>query len=769
MMDGSGLMAAKSLLIDGDTVERMKMVDIALGDNLDDMSSAIVSYTAPALERIFSEGNGLLAPSGTPALASDEVFTDLEVFSAYASIEAATRHNQSLPHSHSHYQTKTQPPQSEQPFTHRTVASAVDRTLLAGSKQYIAALLRTPLSDVVQLQARQASLDKLQKLYNVHHEATDLLFARISQMERHMLWMYRPVDEELTALHDIAYFRTWVFSRLNGSGPLLTALNLQKIVMSPLVGILSPIVYFMVPYIVLRVRFGVRLPFRTYLWVLWRSFTGASGITLLGGGGGASASGSTSWAKYVSLGFTMLFYFQSLFTSFEISSTLRKICRVLVTRMKFVQSYYAACQRLLQTYWVPDIVHPWFQALTPAIEAKALIPSYDGDDNGLANIGGLANNGSLAGGSLAGPYNNNKFSLFSNFGEQLRAFREFDMQAHAVVANRMYALDAIMSVLRLAREPGFGRVQFAKAAKPSFSAEAMWHPCLDERQVVPNNVAVGGTRSAPGMMLTGPNAGGKSTLLKSMMITVLMAQSLTVVPAKACALTPFTFLNSHINVPDCKGKTSLFEAEMYRAKANIDALRWLKEHEQQSAGAPEFAFIILDEIFSSTNPVEGIAGAYSVAKHMVQSGNCLCVISTHFLYLCKLAKNTGLYENWKMPVRFVSSNTESMASTRDIEYPYKLRRGTCSQYIALELLKQNRFDESVLHDAMAIKESMTRKQQQARGNSHSNSNSHSHSHSHSHSNITSQSENQNQNQNQNEIQSTSQSTSAKPLDPTSTV
>jgi len=40
-------------------------------------------------------------------------------------------------------------------------------------------------------------------------------------------------------------------------------------------------------------------------------------------------------------------------------------------------------------------------------------------------------------------------------------------------------------------------------------------------------------------------------------------------------------------------------------------------------------------------------------------------------------------------------------------YPYRLRRGACSQYIALELLKVNGFDEDVINEALRIKRSLS--------------------------------------------------------------
>jgi DNA mismatch repair ATPase MutS len=291
--------------------------------------------------------------------------------------------------------------------------------------------------------------------------------------------------------------------------------------------------------------------------------------------------------------------------------------------------------------------------------------------------------------------------MFSNFGEHLRAFRDFDRGANGRVLNRLHALDALLSLLRLADEPGYCQVRCIAEGPPAYDARGLWHPCLDQGTVVRNRVRLGSETGRPGMVLTGPNAGGKSTLLKAMMIAALTAQSLTIAPCSiGMSLTPFAFLNSHVNVPDCKGRASLFEAEMYRARANLQALQ-----DMRSSSSQGFSLLILDEVFSSTNALEGVAGAYAVAKRLVTHGDCICAVSTHYQYLCLLAKRTGLYRNYRMPVRFAHGR---QSPAKEIIYPYRLQRGVCDQFIALDLLRKHKFDPELLRDAEDVKEELLR-------------------------------------------------------------
>jgi MutS domain V len=689
MMDG-----IKSIMLDKTTAELVQQVDSVLQDCPSGAPSAEVAYMEDALARIHSVDYGFLDVAGSNrADVPAEVFSDVEMFQAYRSTDPST------PAGPEH-----------------TVFGALDRTRLAGSGRYLADLLRRPLASAAELQARQHALRKLDGLVDAQRSRVEELLRILRRNERHVLWIYRPMDDELAAVHEIAFFRTFFTSRMNSSGACLTALNLYRIIGSPLIGLLSPVVYFLVPFFILRTRFRVRIPFKTYVGILWRSCLGGAGAAIGGGVGGGlrglgGGSGSSGWFRYVSMAFSLVFYFQGLFTSFEISSTLRKICGVLVGKMKMVGAFFAAARELLQITWEPQtIVAPWFSANTHAaapITAPTTMPIW-GPDGAASDKG-----------------EEGTFSILSNFGEHLRAFRDFDRRVHGAVVNRVYAVDALMSVLRLYSGSGahnsmsttaspqadrksttdlFCAASFvAKKPSPGYPAlraDGVWHPCLDPARVARNSLEVGG-RSPPGFLLTGPNAGGKSTLLKAALLAALLAQSLTIAPCSVLELTPFTYINSHMNVPDCKGSSSLFEAEMKRAKSNIDAIRRVAS-EAGRRGGQGSCLLVMDEIFSSTNPVEGIAGAYSVAKNLVQGGDSLCMVSTHFAYLSKLAKRTGLYANWQMPV----SIARAPCGRTRIDYLYRLQPGVSRQYIAIELLKLNDFDEAVVDDAMRVKGEM---------------------------------------------------------------
>jgi DNA mismatch repair protein MutS len=269
------------------------------------------------------------------------------------------------------------------------------------------------------------------------------------------------------------------------------------------------------------------------------------------------------------------------------------------------------------------------------------------------------------------------FNLFSNFGTKLKHYKYFKNERYISLLRHTYIIDAISSIFKM----GFCFPQYRSGATPTIEINSLWHPSLTNP--VYNNLTID-----KNILITGPNAGGKSTLIKSCLMAILFAQTFGVANAKSMTFTPFFYINSQMNIPDCKGKESLFEAEMYRSKANLDRLKELDG---------KLSIIFMDEIFNSTNPVEGIAGAYAIAKRMSSYLSNLSIITTHYIYLTKLAKTE----------RFVNMKMNVLISKDDIKYPYKIGPGFSRQYIALELLKKNGFDKDVVEEALAIKARLT--------------------------------------------------------------
>lgn len=302
-------------------------------------------------------------------------------------------------------------------------------------------------------------------------------------------------------------------------------------------------------------------------------------------------------------------------------------------------------------------------------------------------------------------------SFFSYKGRAITAFTLMsELKNHFVtMLEKLGELDAyvaIASFMQAQKKNASGQYCFPAYVEkdtPYLNLTNYWHPFLNPATVVTNDIELGGnvTRN---IVVTGPNAGGKSTSLKSITMAVIMAQTLGIAPASSMTLTPFKIVNTYMNVADNAGSESLFQAEMHRAGKLIESVR--------SQKGKDFIFVVMDELFTGTNPLEGAAAAYGVIRKLVSYQNCMLIFVTHFKELTELEQETGgMIKNFKVWVERQTPDEQSKIA--HIVYPYKLAPGISNQTIALDLLAQEGFDSEILNHSNAQLERL--KQAKAKG------------------------------------------------------
>ena len=228
---------------------------------------------------------------------------------------------------------------------------------------------------------------------------------------------------------------------------------------------------------------------------------------------------------------------------------------------------------------------------------------------------------------------------------------------------------------------------YSSLDEPNVTIKGLRHPNIENNKVVKNDILLDNKNN---LIITGPNAGGKSTFIKSIAINILLSQTICLSFADSITMTPFYYIASQMNIVDDKGSESLFEAEMNRIIKNVNIINKCNENNRLS-------IIFLDELFNSTNVIEGICGSYGICKKLSDIKTNITLLTTHFTYLYKL-KDTGNYKNYRMNVKIDKDN---------IEFPYKISRGISTQYIALELLKNKLLDcEEIIETALEFKKNL---------------------------------------------------------------
>lgn len=167
---------------------------------------------------------------------------------------------------------------------------------------------------------------------------------------------------------------------------------------------------------------------------------------------------------------------------------------------------------------------------------------------------------------------------------------------------------------------------------PQLEIEKGWCPLLLKKyeEIVSNTINMGLQEgdisySLPALIITGPNAQGKTTILRTAGLVVLMAQTLGIVPASRCRLTSLTILTG-INIGDNIAEgNSHFQAEAAAAGfiiKNIDSSR--------------FYLLLIDEPFIGTSEQIGSAAAYVYLKRLGRLSNSLLLATSHFIQVTTL-------------------------------------------------------------------------------------------------------------------------------------
>lgn len=487
--------------------------------------------------------------------------------------------------------------------------------------------LKTPIHCTNTLQNRQDKLKSYIAVYKKNQQYIDNLITIIQNNRNHVDWF---LDNKESINYENVFFRFYVFKKigLNNISYMITCKNFHNVFLNPLIGICSPLMYFILPYVILRYKFKLRIPFRFFITMMYSSLKSLSMNN--------SNIFTLQLLTYIISSFLL---FQSLYNTFDIANKTFGNCRKIVHNFNNILQYYGACMALENTYKIKK----------------------DSSCTYIENFINDCKHCSLNIGKHLFYFKNMNMLMFSKYNKHMDTFFEY------------------FSISKIFLNYNMCYTMFSHDSTCYIKMIDVYHISIKNSKT--NSFELYNSNC----IITGPNAAGKSTFIKSIVLNVLLSQTYGIATAKSIKITPFYYINTQMNIPDIKGKQSLFEAEMLRCKKSIDIIKELPISMK--------SLLIMDEVFSSTNIIEGIAGAYAILNKISSFSNVCNFVTTHFLYLTRTPK----YNKFKMDATI---NDEGC-----ISYSYKLKKGVSTQYIALELLK-SQFDEDIIDTSFNIKQKL---------------------------------------------------------------
>jgi hypothetical protein len=251
------------------------------------------------------------------------------------------------------------------------------------------------------------------------------------------------------------------------------------------------------------------------------------------------------------------------------------------------------------------------------------------------------------------------------------ALKVEDWRAHNGTAVRRWLhaageMEALCSLASHAYEHPDDQFPEFTSEGPWLEGEALGHPLLPEDKVVRNDIQIGGKLRV--FVVSGSNMSGKSTMLRTLGVNVVLAQAGATVRARRLQLSPLA-VGASIRLTDSlQGGVSRFYAEILRLRQILD----------QAAGSMPVLFLI-DEFLHGTNSHDRRIGAEALVRSLVQRG-AIGLITTHDLALADIADELG--------ERATNVHFEDQIADGQIHFDHRMRPGVVRKSNAIELMRQ---------------------------------------------------------------------------------
>jgi hypothetical protein len=437
------------------------------------------------------------------------------------------------------------------------------------------------------------------------------IFKEISECEKELNNLVNTESElERESYNEILFFRP-ILRPLNFIPFLLSTWAFIRVYLLPGISFLVPFLTLLAPYIVLRFAFNVPMTFNNYMNILHSMVSGNFQKVL-----DPNSANQSEGIHFSPLNF------------------IKQFGVVIVT---FIQG-------IIQPYWS----YKHLKSIDDIITEKGrLVIRFRDLYERLQNI--LSKHG----------FNFFKCPLPDIQGER-------DAAAHAILQSSYFKLalkyiGSVEVIMALANKEEINPVIWVKSETPIFRARDTFdfQVPYNSRKVISANFD-----SNIHALLTGPNKGGKSTVLRALSISALLAHTYGCAPGLLTA-TPFTKMFVCLKPDDLPGSKSRFEREI--------------EFTANTLKFNEPILVFIDELYHSTNPPDALRSCEIYCQQLWKKENIVSVISTHLFELVEKADNN--IQKLCCPARIDKDG--------DIHFEYTLKKGICKVSSVDDLLKNN--------------------------------------------------------------------------------
>lgn len=275
--------------------------------------------------------------------------------------------------------------------------------------------------------------------------------------------------------------------------------------------------------------------------------------------------------------------------------------------------------------------------------------------------------------------------IFDELLSTIRALTQPLMEAARVLGS----LDALISLSRLSDEPGWSFPEIDESME--LQIENGRHPLVDRMSgggFVPNDLSLS-DQSRLTLMITGPNMGGKSTVMRQVALIVILGQMGAPVPASRAHWGVVSSVYTRIGAHDAIARgQSTFMVEM-------SELAHILHY------ADSRSLIILDEIGRGTSTFDGMSVAWATLEWICSKIQARTLFATHYHELTRLASQLPRLSNAHMAV-----DSERVGRSSHLRFLYKLKEGPTNESFGIHVAQIAGLPKNVIERAWKVLEDL---------------------------------------------------------------
>ena len=453
----------------------------------------------------------------------------------------------------------------------------------------------------------------------------------LKDYEDDILWIYK-IAEEISdnSSIEILFPSSFIISYINYFEYLLDTYHMYKIYFIPITSILYPVTTFLAPYFYLNNYMKMNITFSSYINTIYYIFS-----MLLK----PSGNFRQDLTKFVTLFLYVGIYLYNMYQTYEIAvflyNTKEKLHEKMDGLVKFVKHSLNITKNV----------------------SKNVLDAFFIIEKNFEHL----------------DINNTMTDIYKLWKD-----KELKNKVSALLKT-IYGIDVLYAINNLLLTDNWSVPDYNETETTLWSAK---NPVLSKEQVSnPINLD-------RNIIVTGPNAGGKTTYVKTILSNVILSQTFGITYSLKSKMILYDTINSFMRVSDELGNKSYFEAEAEYCLNMINKAKEISKYNERG-------LFLMDEPMHSTPPTEGMATAYAVIEYLSKMSGISLIITTHFHKLVKLEE---LY-----PDKFINLSVDAIPQDDKYYFPYKINNGHSYLCIAIELLDIKDFPKEIIDNAIKMK------------------------------------------------------------------